>query len=102
VNVTRSCLALVLFLHVLVHPLVHAVPLPAAISGTARLSAALTGESCQTHDCQLCRDANRFAPTMGFAVPAACACSSPVVTDLIPEIFSVARFQFFSRAPPVS
>ena len=99
---TRSWLALLLFLQVVVHPLVHAAPLLATASGPPTLSAAVADKHSQTHDCQLCRSANRFVPTIGFAAPAACDSSSPVVTDPISDVFRVTRFQLTSRAPPVS
>lgn len=98
---TRSWLALLLFLHVLVHPIVHASPLLGTASGPTTLSAAVADKHSHTGDCELCRIANRLVPIVAFAAPAAREASSPVVKDQIADIFAVAQLYRPSRAPPV-
>jgi len=98
----KTWFGLLLVLHVLVHPVVHAARPLATASGPPALSAGVAGTDSHTHDCQVCRTANRFVPIIGFAVPEVCNSSSPVVTDPISEFFGLVQFEFRSRAPPVS
>jgi hypothetical protein len=98
----RGWLALLLLLHVVVHPLVHASPWLPTASGSPLLSAPVAAKHSQAHDCEICRTAKNLVPIVGFDAPRACLSSSTVVTHPIPDVFRVARFQLSSRAPPVS
>ena len=98
----RAWLALLLFLHAVVHPLVHTAPLLATASGPTTLSAPFAEKHSHTRDCELCRTANRVVPTVTFTGPAVRDSSSLVVTDPVFDVLAAAQPHLLARAPPVS
>ena len=98
----RAWLALLLFLHAVVHPLVHTAPLLATAAGSPTLSAPAVKKYAPSHDCQLCRTANSVVRVVGVAVEKPCRSSSALVPDPASEVFGAAELQFPARAPPVS
>lgn len=97
---TRPWLALLLLLHVVVHPLLHEVPLRGVVSGPDSLSAAVAGNHSQSYDCDLCRAAQSIVPTADLTIPTPCDSSSPVATCPESGVFGGTRFQLSARAPP--
>lgn len=98
----RTWLALLLFVHVVVHPLVHAAPLLDAAYGHQTLSASVGDQRSDQHQCEVCRTANSVVPVFGFAALDACDYSSAVITDPTSEFVGVTQLHLPSRAPPVS
>ncbi len=98
----KGWLALLLFLHVVVHPIVHAAPLPATAFAAPTLSAPVADKHSHTRECELCRTANRVVPTVAYTAPVVRDSSSLVVADPFSDVFAVARLHRLSRAPPVS
>jgi len=97
---TRAWLALLLFLHLVVHPLVHAAPLAATASGHTIVSTALAHQQAPTHDCEVCRLGHSFVPIIGFAAPEAGKVSSRVIADPTSDVIAVVTLRISSRAPP--
>lgn len=95
-------LALLLFLHAVVHPLVHAAPLPATQSGSPTLVSPVAEKHTPIHDCELCRTANRVVRAVEFAVEKPCSSLPLRVSQLIFEDFGTAEPPFSPRAPPAS
>ena len=98
----RVWLALLLFLHVVVHPLVHTAPLPATESGSPALSAFAAKNNAPVHDCQLCRTANSIVRKVAFAVQKPCSCLPALFSEPFSEVPDIAELQFPARAPPAS
>jgi len=95
-----SWLALLLLLHIVVHPLLHVDALQAMASGPNTLSAAVAGHQSQSHDCELCRTFNSIAPTAEFAPPTAFAFSSPFPIGQRSAAFGADHSEVAARAPP--
>ena len=98
----RAWLALLLFLHAVVHPLVHTAPLPATESAFRALSASAAKNNAPAHDCQLCRIANSIIRKVAFAVQKPCSCLPALFSEPVSEVSGTAELQFPARAPPVS
>lgn len=97
---TKSWLALLLLLHLVVHPLLHEARLLVPASGTDATSAAIAGDHSQTRDCELCRVAGNLVPIVQFDVLEFYDTSSPVVTHPNSKISGAARLLLSARAPP--
>ncbi len=97
---TRAWLALLLLLHVVVHPLLHEAPLRGIPLGTNAISAASAGNYSHSHDCDLCRAAKSIVPAVDLTLPARCDSSSPVVMCPDSGVFAGTRFVLSARAPP--
>jgi len=98
----RAWLALLLFLHAVVHPLVHTAPLLATAAGSPTLSAPAVKKYAPSHDCQLCRTSNSVVRVVAFAVQRPRSSSSALVLQPVSEVFGTAELQFPARAPPSS
>jgi len=98
----RTWLALFLFLHAAVHPLVHTAPLLATALGSPTLSASAAENNAPAHDCQLCRTANSIIRKVAFAVQKPCSCLPALFSEPVPEVSGTAELQFPARAPPVT
>lgn len=98
----KGWLGLLLFLHAVVHPILHAAPVPATVPSPTTLSAPVAEKYSHTRDCELCRTANRVVPTVAFTGPAVRNSSSLVVTDPVFDVLATAQLHRLARAPPVS
>lgn len=98
----KTWLGLLLFLHAVVHPILHAAPATATSRGPTTLSVPVAEKHSHTRDCELCRTANRVVPTVAFTALAVHDSSSLVVADQASGVLAVAQLKRVSRAPPVS
>jgi len=97
---TKSWLALLLLLQVVVHPLLHVAAPQAMASEPDTLSATVGGHPSQSHDCELCRISNSIAPSVESAAPAVFDSSAPVVIDPNSATFELLHSELAARAPP--
>jgi len=97
---TKALLALLLLLHVVVHPLLHEAPLPGIASGPDGLTAAIVAIHSQSHDCDLCRIASSVVLTVQLPIAKPCDTSPLVAMCPDSRVFGDAHFQLSARAPP--
>jgi len=97
---TKAWLALLLLLHVVVHPLVHAAALQAGSFGAPALSAPAAAKDFPAHDCPLCRAANSVAPAAAPTVSHHSDVSLQVVPQSPAKVLRVLQFRLSPRAPP--
>ncbi|HVO80220.1 MAG TPA: hypothetical protein VMT28_05795 [Terriglobales bacterium] len=96
----RTLLALLLLVHVAVHPLVHSEPLATAASGRTTASAYVADQQVPAHSCEICRTGNRLVPTPAFSLVTICVCWSPAVPDAFFDFSGFTQLQRLCRAPP--
>lgn len=99
---TRTWLALLLFLQVIVHPFLHTVPLLATPSGQHVVAAPAAENYSGTHDCELCRIATGVVRVVGFAAPQPCNSSLQFASETTSTVLGTTQFRLSSRAPPAS
>lgn len=101
VKKTRAWVALLLFLNVTAHPVLHQAPLLVTSSGPTTLSASVTGNQSPSPECDLCRTASRFVLAIELPLAEAINSSSPVVAQSGASVLRIALTQSTPRAPPV-
>jgi len=97
---TKAWLALLLLLHAVVHPLVHAAALQACSFGAPALSAPAAAKDLPAHDCALCRAAKSAAPAAAPTVSHHSDVSLQVVPQSPAKVLSVLQLRLSPRAPP--
>jgi len=97
---TKAWLALLLLLHAVVHPFVHAAALQACSFGAPALSAPAAAKDLPAHDCPLCRAANSVAPAVAPTVSQHSDFSQQVVFHSPAKVLRILQLRLSPRAPP--